>query len=155
MPDTFSLDGSRDGERLEEEYYGFYVENRGRRIAEGVRFQILAIEYRTRKETTFSVASSSTFDLFTYTGADGARGSPSATIVPGALAQVALGWWRQDRNVVVPATNAALDYYEEILSDAVEYRFKVVAFDKKRYVKSTLTVRTPMGRKWGPPEAGT
>src|SRR3981081_2399602 len=43
-----------NGELYKEQIYAFYVRNVGRRIATGVRFQLLKIEYREQNQPQFS-----------------------------------------------------------------------------------------------------
>jgi hypothetical protein len=129
--DTSSSCRSTAREGVDENYYGFDVRNRGRRIATGVRFQVLKIECREPKASAFNTASDTALDLFLHTGADARRGAREATIVPGASVTVQLAWWREDRDVIIPAIDHALDCYEEGCAGAREYKFSVVAFDDR------------------------
>jgi len=128
---------------LREVWHGFQVWNTGRRVATGVRFQILKIEIRDRAQPRgdFSLISDSAIDLSIYTGADGTREAKQATLVPGAAVSVALAYWREDNDVVRPASEFASDYYEEICSQAEEFRFTVCAFDDgKRYATAKVVI---------------
>jgi len=54
---------------------------------------------------------------------------------------VHLGTWREDYSVIFPAVMVVPDYYEEICSSAVEYRFTVAAFDDHgRYTTAVASI---------------
>jgi hypothetical protein len=57
---------ARQGEILREEIYGFYVRNVGRRLATGVRFQLIKIEHRRSERHLFSEISDHAFELTLY-----------------------------------------------------------------------------------------
>jgi hypothetical protein len=138
------------GEMAGEKYFGFTVRNVGKRIATGVRFQILAMRFRTRKqpENDFSVVIDTILELSTYQGADGPRGSKEATLVPGAGVTVALGWWREDHDTVRPMATNVPDYFEETCSGAIEYEFDLVAFNDRGDFEAA-TIRITPYRKHG------
>ncbi len=131
------------GETYAEEIYAFYVCNVGRRIATGVRFQLIKIEYRGVNWLEFADASEQTCDLAVYTQASANRGAESITLVPGAKTLVHLASWREDYDVVFPAVATLPDYFEEICTGATEFRFTVVVFDDHaRFTTAIVTIRT-------------
>lgn len=126
------------GQILDETIYGFYVRNTGRRIATGVRVQLIQIEHRGIKDKEFRTASEHAYDLAQYKGTEGSK----TVLVPGAVAVMELALWREDYWAVRPAVGELPDHYEEICGDSTEYKFTVVAFDDNaRFVRKVLTVR--------------
>jgi hypothetical protein len=131
-----------NGETYEEETYGFYVRNAGRRIATGVRFQLMKIEYRGKNFPHFVDRSLQTHDLSVYNQFGDGRGASAITLVPNARAIVHLGTWREDSSVIFPAVASIPDYYEESCQGADEFRFTVVAFDDKaRFITALARIR--------------
>lgn len=114
---------------LSRRVFGFYVKNSGRSVAKDVQFQITKIETRRREDTEYSPVSESTHQLGIYTGADGNYGATSVTLAPKSAALIRLGSWREDTGVIWPAISEQIDYHEEANSDAVDWRFTVIAFD--------------------------
>lgn len=132
-----------NGEWYEEEIYGFYVRNRGRRIATGVRFHLLKVEYKKSSNPELALASDSSFELATYTQSDSLRGATQTILVPGAAALVNLAWWREDFDAALPSVREIPDYYHETCEGHDVFRFTVVAFDDSaRFVTKALTVQT-------------
>jgi hypothetical protein len=142
---------AENGETYKEEEYGFYVCNRGRRIATEVQFQILSIECRGRNQSEFAEISRHTFDLEVYSGSNRRVGEKIVTLVPGAQVLIHLASWREDSNVVYPAVDAIPDYYEEICSHAIDYRFTIVSFDDSGMsTTSVASIKSAgVGRKSG------
>jgi hypothetical protein len=130
------------GEIYDEEVYGFYVRNTGRRIATGVRVQLINIEYREHNWPKFADISEHAYDLALYKGAGRKSEDTEAVLVPEATVVIELARWREDYGTIFPAVSGLPDYYEEICALATEYRFTVVAFDDKaHFVRKILTVR--------------
>jgi hypothetical protein len=128
------------GETVQEVYYGFDIRNVGKRIATGVRFQLLKIEYDT--SDGYTEVLDTALDLSTYVGADKGPGSKEATIVPGAAVAVGLASWRGDYDVAWPLAEGVPDYYEETCGGARTLKFKVVAFDDSgSFVSANVYVR--------------
>jgi hypothetical protein len=128
-------------EPMEEIVYGFYVHNVGRRIATNTRFQIIKIEIRGKNDSSFSVVCNAALDLSTYINPY-RKGSKEATVVPGATVQIELAGYRENYEVIFPATDSIPEYYEEACSGSFEYRFEVVAFaENASFVKKQVTVR--------------
>lgn len=128
---------------LKEIIYGFHVRNTGRRIATGVKFQILKIETRNDSSRGFATASDRVITLATYNHADKIRGDIQTTLVPNAATLVSLAFWREDRDAIFPSATYLPDYYEEGCADAIEYRFTVVAFaDNANFATEVLTIDT-------------
>jgi len=111
-----------------EEVYAFVVRNVGKKIATGVRFQILNIRLRNRGLSEFANLSDVALSLKTYSD-DEKRGRETITLVPKAAANIALARWRQDLGVVRPCAPSVFEYYDEMCANAVEYRFEVTVFD--------------------------
>lgn len=129
------------GERIKENIFGFEVRNIGRRIATGVRAQLIKIEYRNRDWPKFADISTHAYDLALYLGAGRKSQDTRAVLIPGASVTIELAGWREDYDAVFPAVSGLPDYYEEICAGATEYRFTVVAFDDTaRFVRKILTV---------------
>lgn len=129
------------GEIYDEEIYGLYVRNTGRKIATAVRVQLIKIEYRERDWPKFADISEHAYDLALYKGAGRKSEDTEAVLVPGATVVIELAGWREDYHTIFPAVSGLPDYYEEICSLATEYRFTVVAFDDKaHFVRKVLTV---------------
>ncbi len=130
------------GEIRDEKIFGFYVRNVGRQIATGVRFQLIKIEYRKKDGPEFADISGHAYSLAVYKGAGRKSEDTETVLVPGSAALVELASWREDYDPIFPAVSGLPDYFEEICSLAVEYRFTVVAFDDKaRYVRKVLTIK--------------
>ena len=128
-------------EFYEEKIYGFYVRNIGRRIATGVRVQLIKTEYRGRSWPEFAEISEHAYDLTIYKGAGRKSHDIETVLVPKAAILIRLAGWREDQDVVFPAVSGLPDYFEEICHGATEFRFTVVAFDDKaRFVQEVLTV---------------
>ncbi len=132
----------RQGEFYDEDVFGFYVRNSGRRIAAGVRFQLIQIKIRDEDWSEFKTITEQAYDLTLYHGADRMSEDRETVLVPGAAALVKLAGWREDYDAIFPAVNGLPDYYEEICSRAIEYQFVVVAFDNKaRFDRKVLTIK--------------
>lgn len=129
------------GEWADEVYYGFRVRNAGKRIALGVRCQLLKMEVRQTEEAPFRTVLDTATELYTYSGAGQRHGSPEATMVPGSSVDFELASWREDTGAVVPSSDKLPDYLVESCGDAVEYRFTVVAFAGPEYGQKVLTVK--------------
>ena len=135
------------GEIYDENIYGFYVRNVGRRIATGVRIQLIKIEYAEQSWPEFAKISGHAYDLALYKGAGRKSEDTETVLVPGASVLVKLAGWREDHDVVFPAVSELPDYYEEICVYATEYKFTVVAFDERaRFVQKVLTVSLGGGK---------
>lgn len=135
------------GEIYDEKIYGFYVRNVGRRIATGVRIQLIKIEYAERSWPEFAEISEHAYDLALYKGAGRKSEDTEATLVPGAAVTVKLAGWREDYDPVFPAVSGLPDYYEEICGSATRYKFTVVAFDEReQFVQKVLTVTLGRGK---------
>jgi hypothetical protein len=127
------------GEYAKEVQYGFRVRNVGRRIATGVRFQLLEMEV-TDQENPFYVAVAPAANLTVYVSATHV-GPEHATIVPGASVLVSLATWteREDGEDFVPNIEHIPDYFEEATFAATKYRFRVVVFDESgRYASEAI-----------------
>jgi hypothetical protein len=111
-----------------EEVYAFVVRNVGKKIATGVRFQILNIQFRDKHLLEFADLSDVALSLKTYSD-DKKKGREIITLVPKAAANIALARWRQDLNVVRPSAPSVFEYHDEMCANAVEYRFEVAVFD--------------------------
>jgi hypothetical protein len=86
-------------ELVKERMYGFIVRNVGRRIATGVRFQLLKAEYR-EEGGEFNTVARHAFGLSIYTNTyDETHGPVEATLIPKAAVLVHLGSWREDYDV--------------------------------------------------------
>ena len=109
---------------------GFEVKNTGAAIATGVRFQIVGIQFSDKNGAYYDYLAQTALDLTVYRGAEGSESGPKEiTLVPGAAASIALGWWREDTDVVRPCVPDSFDYYDEAAGGVRDYLFKVVAFD--------------------------
>jgi hypothetical protein len=97
-----------NGEYYDEKRYGFYVCNTGRRIATGIRFQLLKIEFKRKEDLTFNVASHRCFDLAVYSESSDKRGDFETSLVPGARALIALAEWREDHDALMPSVREFL-----------------------------------------------
>ena len=111
-----------------EEVYAFVVRNVGKKIATGVRFQILNIQFRDKHLSEFADLSDVALTLKTYSD-EQKQGREVITLVPKAAANIALARWRQDLGVVRPSAPTLFEYYDEMCANAVEYRFEVAVFD--------------------------
>lgn len=130
-----------NGQIYDEEIFGFYIRNIGRRIATGVRVQLIKIEYRERDWPDFAGISEHAYDLALYKGAAPRSEATETVLVPGASVVIELAGWREDQFAILPAVSGLPDYYEEICATATEYRFTVVAFDDRaRFVQKVMTV---------------
>jgi hypothetical protein len=128
------------GEWVDEVYYGFRVRNAGKRIALGVRCQLLKMEVRRTEAAPFRTVLDTATELYTYSGAGQRHGSSEATVIPGSSVDFELAWWREDAGVVSPSSKKLPDYLVESCGDAVEYRFTVVAFTGPEYGRKILTI---------------
>jgi hypothetical protein len=136
------VEAEKGKKRIEERRYGFCVCNYGHRIATGVRFQLLKIEYRHEGWAEFHQISGQTFDLFVANESGSDRGANMTTLVPGAVTTVHLASWREDFELVLPETAVMPMGYVEMCQHAVEFRFTVVAFDDQaQFTKSVATIR--------------
>ena len=132
------------GALYKEEIFSFSVRNVGRRVATGVRCQLLKIEYRRKEWPEFADVKESAADLRTYAEGGGGEGDLVTTLIPQACAQFQVAAWREDYPVLFPSIDRTPAYYEEICSGAVEYRFTVVAIDDQaRFVTEQLTIAMP------------
>lgn len=135
------------GEIYDENIYGFYVRNVGRRIATRVRFQLIKIEYAEQSWPEFAEISAHAYDLALYKGAGRKSKDTETVLVPGASVTVKLAGWREDYDAVFPAVSGLPDYYEEICARATKYKFTVVAFDEReQFVQKVLTVTLGRGK---------
>lgn len=90
-------------EFYDERIFGFYVRNLGRRIATGVRFQLIKIEYREKNWPVFADVSNQAYELALYKGA-GRKSEDSVTVlVPTAGALVELAAWRETMTPYFPS----------------------------------------------------
>jgi hypothetical protein len=150
------LEPGHSAELVKEKLYGFYVRNTGRRIATGVRFQLLKIECREIGTDEFRTVAEHGFELVLYLPAhhripahhrDFKLRPPSVaqtSLVPKATALVDLATWRANwPDIVKPSVSAMPEYYEPICSSSDAYRFTVVAFDDGgRYAQKVVTIKT-------------
>jgi hypothetical protein len=102
------------GEIYDEKIFGFYVRNVGRRIATGVRFQLVKIEYREKEWPEFADISDQAYVLSLYKGAGRKSEDIETVLVPGAAALVELAGWREDHGAIFPAVSGLPDYYEDL-----------------------------------------
>jgi hypothetical protein len=124
----------------QEEVYGFTVRNKGKKIATGVRFQILGIQFREKHLVDFSILSDLALNLKTY-AANPDHGQEIITLVPKAAATVALALLQAEDGVVYPSAKGVMEYYEEMCADAFEYRFEIAVFDDSGdFATETLTI---------------
>lgn len=131
------------GKIYDEKIFGFYVRNEGQRIATGVRFQLVKIEYREKEWPEFADISDQAYELTLYMGAGRKSEDTETVLVPRAGALVELGGWREDHEAIFPSVVGLPDYYEEICAGATDFRFTVVAFDDKaRFVRKVLTIKS-------------
>lgn len=137
---SHSTQAGHAGELLDEVYYGFRVKNEGKRIALGVRCQMLKMEVRHTADSEFRTVFDAATELYTYSGAGQRHGSAEATVLPGSSVIFELAYWREDTDVVVPSSENLPDYLLESGSGAVEYRFTVVAFAGPDHGQKVFTV---------------
>jgi hypothetical protein len=131
------------GKTVRNTHYGFMVRNTGRRIAAGVRFQILEIETRSGPGDEFSSIHGTVLDLFSENGLDKGLGSREATIVPKAAISVTVATWRSDQEAIMIATDNVPERWDFLASTAQDFRFTVVAFgENAHFVTTTLIIRT-------------
>ena len=129
------------GELCKEKIYGFFVRNLGRRVATGVRVQLLKAEHRPRGATAFETVSEHSYDLALHHGSIRKSTDTETVLIPGASVEIELAGWREDYDVVFPTVSGLPEYYEEICSGSVEYRFTVVAFDENaNFAQRVLTI---------------
>jgi hypothetical protein len=128
------------GEFCREATYGFRVQNHGRKVARGVRAFLVKIEMRDEEDETFRQVSVHTYLLPWY--GPGSDKHP-ATLVPKASITVELGRWREDLDVVMPATGLE-EYYEEGCSGADQFRFTVAVIeDGGEHASHAFTIDNP------------
>ena len=115
--------------------YGFFVRNKGRTIATGVRVQVVKILARHDGNKHY-ILSENAYDLLPYH--QGRRESVSVplTLFPGSSVDIHLAS-RNDydngayEDVIYPSVSELPHLFEEIATGANEYIYTVVVFDDK------------------------
>ena len=117
--------------------YGFSIRNAGRRIATGVRVQLVKIVAQNNG-TKNRLLSENAYDLSPYRRGKGELLSVPLTLVPGAAIEIKLAS-RNDfddeiyEDVIYPSVSALPHLFEEIATGATGYLYTVVVFDDKAH----------------------
>lgn len=138
---TTQLSPTEDADEL---YFGFVVQNVGRTVSTGVRFQIIGIKFGHKNGDFLDYLGEMALDLSVYRGAHGTEtGASEITLVPNAAARIALAWWREDQTALRPCVDNSFDYYDEMADNVTEFEFDIAAFDDSgNLATSTIRVDT-------------
>lgn len=126
------------GGRLKSAVYSFTIKNAGRRIATGVRCQVLAIEVR-RSGNRFETVFKGDYEIKIIRDCN----DGTATLLPSASKNVVLAFENEETPCLMPNLSRIPDHYEEIAADATAFRFRVAAFDGEgRFKIETLAINS-------------
>ena len=115
--------------------YGLSVRNKGRRIATGVRVQLVKIVAKHDGDVC-RLLSENAYDLLPYRQGSGEPVPIPLTLIPGSSVEIIMASRKDSdsgayEDVIFPTVSNLPHLFEDLATGAIEYTYTVVVFDDK------------------------